>query len=88
MTEPVCRCDEPGFDPYECESDDCTGYFSEFNPFAGAPMNERNAKVSRACGACGWRTTVWHVDDGSAEAELHGHVQSVHGGSYEPGGTR
>lgn len=86
MSAPVCQCDQPDADPYECEADDCTGYFSELNPFAGAPrsVNERSAGVSRACPVCDWRTSVWHVDDGSAEAELHGHVQVVHGGSYEP----
>ncbi|MFJ9448212.1 hypothetical protein ACIRRH_41310 [Kitasatospora sp. NPDC101235] len=86
MSTSVCRCDEPDADPYECEADDCSGYFSELSPFAGArPVNERSAEVSRRCPVCDWPTTVWHVDDGSAEAELHGHVQSVHGGSYEPG---
>lgn len=77
----VCRCDEPGADPYECEAEDCSGHFSELNPFAGArPVDEPSAEVSRKCGQCGWRTSVWHVDDGSAEEELHGHVVRVHGG--------
>ncbi|MFF7880937.1 hypothetical protein ACH40F_08340 [Streptomyces sp. NPDC020794] len=93
----VCRCDEPGADPYSCEADDCSGHFSELNPFGGArPVNEPSAEVSRTCG-CGWRTTVWHVDDGSAEEELHDHVTRVHGGTAlnhvprdlaEPGGAK
>ncbi|MGW1158466.1 hypothetical protein ACWD5Q_06735 [Streptomyces sp. NPDC002513] len=76
----VCRCDEPGADPYSCEADDCSGHFSELNPFGGArPVNVPSAEVSRTCG-CGWRTSVWHVDDGSADEELHGHIVRVHGG--------
>lgn len=85
-----CRCDEPDADPYECEADDCSGYFSELNPFGGGsrPVEGRDAKISRTCG-CGWSTSVWHVDDGSAEAELHDHVTRVHGGTYpaESGGA-
>lgn len=77
----VCRCDEPDADPYACEADDCTASFPELNPFTGGPVEGHDAKVSRVCG-CGWRTTVWHVDDGSAEAELHEHVGRVHGGTY------
>jgi hypothetical protein len=82
-----CRCDEPDADPYACEADDCTGEFSELNPFGGGPVQGHDAKVSRTCG-CGWRTSVWHVNDGSAEEELHGHVTRVHGGTYpaEAGG--
>lgn len=87
----VCRCDEPDADPYACEADDCSGEFSELNPFGGGsgPVQGHDAKVSRTCG-CGFRTTVWHVDDGSAEAELHEHVTRVHGGTYvaETGGER
>lgn len=75
-----CRCDEPGADPYSCEADDCTATFSELNPFGGGPVRGHDAKVSRGCGRCDYRTSVWHVDDGSAEAELHGHVVRVHGG--------
>ena len=78
---PVCRCHEPDADPYECEANDCHGEFSELNPFGGGPVRGTDAKVSKVCG-CGFRTTVWHVDDGSAEAELHGHVVAVHGGTY------
>lgn len=78
----ACRCNEPDADPYSCEADpeDCTGEFSELNPFGGGagPVEGHDAKVSRTCG-CGWRTSVWHVDDGSAEEELHGHVARVHG---------
>jgi hypothetical protein len=77
---PKCRCDEPGADPYSCEADDCTGEFSELNPFGGGPVQGHDAKVSRTC-TCGWRTTVWHVADGSAEEELHGHIVRVHGGT-------
>lgn len=77
-----CRCDEPDADPYACEADDCTAEFSELNPFGGGgPVEGHDAKVSRTCG-CGWRTSVWHVNDGSAEEELHGHVVRVHGGTY------
>ena len=88
----VCRCpldDErrpfaPVFDPYQCEASDCHGYTSETDPFGGGlyerSVRTRSAEVSRRCGTCGWRTTVWHVDDGSAEEELHGHVVRVHGG--------
>lgn len=83
---PVCRCDEPGADPYECEADDCTGYFSELNPHGGG-RREFDAKVSRTCPVCSWRTSEWHVDDGSAEAELHGHVTRAHQGSYEKAST-
>lgn len=79
--KPVCRCDEPDADPYSCEADDCTGEFSELNPFGGGPVQGHDAKVSRTCG-CGWRTSVWHVNDGSAEEELHGHFTRVHGGVY------
>lgn len=83
-----CRCDEPGADPYACEADDCSGEFSELNPFGGGPVEGHDAKVSRSCG-CGFRTTVWHVADGSAEEELHRHVTRVHGGIYpETGGER
>lgn len=74
-----CRCHEPDADPYACEADDCEGEFSELNPFGGGPVQGHDAKVSRTCG-CGWRTTVWHVNDGSAEEELHRHVVGVHGG--------
>ncbi len=77
----ICRCDEPDADPYACEADDCTGEFSELSPFGGGPVQGHDAKVSRTCG-CGWRTSVWHVNDGSAEEELHGHVTRVHGGVY------
>ena len=78
-----CRCDEPDADPYACEADDCTHEFSELNPFGASarPVNVASAEVSETCG-CGWRTSVWHVDDGSAEEELHGHVARVHGGIY------
>lgn len=91
-TPAKCRCDEPGADPYACEAEpeDCSGEFSELNPFGGArPVNEPSAEVSRTC-KCGFRTSVWHVDDGSAEEELHGHVTRVHGGAYpaETGGAR
>jgi hypothetical protein len=81
VAEPAakCRCDEPGADPYSCEADDCEGEFSELNPFGGGPVHGRDAKVSRACGQCEYRTSVWHVDDGSAEEELHGHVVRAHG---------
>jgi hypothetical protein len=76
----ICRCDEPGADPYSCEAKDCTGEFSELNPFGGSrPVNEPSAEVSRKCTRCGWHTSVWHVDDGSAEEELHGHITRVHG---------
>jgi hypothetical protein len=75
-----CRCDEPDADPYECEADDCTGEFSELNPFGGGPVQGHDAKVSRTCETCGWKTSVWHVADGSAEEELHGHSVRVHGG--------
>lgn len=75
----VCRCDEPGVDPYSCEADDCTATFSELNPFGGTrPVDEPSAEVSRKC-QCGWHSSVWHVDDGSAEAELYEHVTTMHG---------
>jgi hypothetical protein len=80
----VCRCGEPDADPYACEAEDCTAEFSELNPFGGGPVEGFDAKVSKVCG-CGWRTSVWHVNDGSAEAELHGHVVSVHDGVYPAG---
>jgi hypothetical protein len=78
-----CRCGEPGVDPYACEAEDCTHEFSELNPFGGGsgPVEGHDAKVSRTCG-CGWQTSVWHVADGSAEEELHGHVVRAHGGVY------
>ena len=79
----VCQCDQPGTDPYECQAEDCSYPFPELNPFSGAPAREFDAKVSRTCPRCGWRTTTWHVDDGSAESELHGHVAAFHGGHYE-----
>jgi hypothetical protein len=84
----VCRCPQdddgprpfaPVVDPYSCEADDCHGYFAELSPFGGGgPVPGHDAKVSRVCGVCGWRTSVWHVDDGSAEEELHRHVTRVH----------
>lgn len=83
-TEPqsaACRCHESDADPYACEADDCEGEFPELNPFGGGPVPGTDAKVSRVCG-CGWRTSVWHVNDGSAEEELHRHVGREHGGVY------
>lgn len=92
----VCRCPQdddvwrpfaPVFDPYQCEADDCHGYTSEMNPFGGGrSVYERSAEVSRAC-RCGWTSTVWHVDDGSADEELHGHVTRVHGGTAPGAGA-
>lgn len=88
----VCRCPQddewrpfaPVFDPYMCEADDCHGYRSEEDPFGGGSywrqVNAPSAEVSCLCGQCEFRTSVWHVDDGSAEEELHGHVVRVHGG--------
>ena len=88
----VCRCPQddewrpfaPVFDPYMCEASDCHGYRSEEDPFGGGSywrsVQTRGAEVSRPCGQCDYRTSVWHVDDGSAEEELHGHVVRVHGG--------
>jgi hypothetical protein len=88
----VCRCPQgdewrpfaPVFDPYMCEASDCHGYRSEEDPFGGGSywrsVHTPSAEVSRKCGRCGWRMSVWHVDDGSAEEELHGHVVRVHGG--------
>ncbi|MFF0143644.1 hypothetical protein ACFYRN_45600 [Streptomyces sp. NPDC005227] len=85
----VCRCPldddawrplAPVVDPYQCEADDCHGYTSESNPFGARSIHERSAEVSRKCGQCAYRTSVWHVDDGSAEEELHRHVARVHGG--------
>lgn len=95
----VCRCplhdDEwrpfaPVFDPYMCEASDCHGYRSEENPFGYVrSVHTPSAEVSRKCGQCSWHTSVWHVDDGSAEEELHGHVVRVHGGTVpaESGGV-
>lgn len=51
------------------------------------PVHGRDAKVSRVCGTCGWRTSVWHVDDGSAEVELNGHVVRAHGGQLVGGAS-
>ena len=76
----TCRCNEPDADPYACEADDCEGEFSELNPFGGGPVQGVDAKVSKTCG-CGWRTSVWHVNDGSAEEELHRHVTRRHEGA-------
>lgn len=92
----VCRCPQdddrprpfaPVVDPYSCEAEDCRSYFSELSPFGvqGGPVHGHDAKVSRVCGTCGWRTSVWHVDDGSAEEELHGHVVRVHGNPVSGG---
>ncbi|MFL1903142.1 hypothetical protein ACJWDR_29160 [Streptomyces tauricus] len=86
----VCRCprDEddyyrpfaPVFDPYACEADDCHGSFSELSPFGPVrSVHEASAEVSVRCTQCSFRTSVWHVDDGSAEEELHRHVARVHG---------
>lgn len=79
----VCRCNEPDADPYACEAYDCTYDFPELSPFGGStlPVERASAQVSKTCG-CGHRTSVWHVDDGSAEEELHRHVTRVHGGVY------
>ena len=84
----VCRCprddDEwrpfaPVFDPYACEAGDCHGYTSESYPFgARRSVHEPSAEVSARCKQCSFRTSVWHVDDGSAEEELHGHVTRAH----------
>jgi hypothetical protein len=84
----VCRCDEPDADPYACEADDCESEFSELNPFVVLVGGTRQVdlKVSRPCRQCDFRTTEWHVDDGSAEAELHEHVVRVHVGA-ESGGA-
>lgn len=89
----VCRCPQddewrpfaPVFDPYQCEATGCHGYTSETNPFGGGgaywrSVHTPSAEVSRVCG-CGFRTSVWHVDDGSAEEELHRHVARAHGGA-------
>jgi hypothetical protein len=94
----VCRCPEdddaprpfaPVFDPYACEADDCHGYTSETDPFGGGlyerSVRTRSAEVSRACGQCTYRTSVWHVDDGSAEEELRRHVVRVHGNPVSGG---
>ncbi|MFJ9420776.1 hypothetical protein [Streptomyces sp. NPDC101249] len=91
----VCRCpldDEPRpfapvFDPYRCEADDCHGYTSELNPFGGGPVHGTDAKVVRVCG-CGWSTSSWHVDDGSADLELRRHVVRVHDGVSPERGAR
>jgi hypothetical protein len=87
-TDPTCTCDQPDADPYTCpaEPDDCTGEFSELNPFglSARSVNEPSAEVSRVCRTCGWRTSVWHVDDGSAEEELHRHTVAAHNGEYPP----
>lgn len=75
----VCRCGEPGVDPYACEADDCTYEFPELNLFGGSrPVDVASAEVSAKCGRCGWRSSVWHVDDGSAEAELYEHTSTMH----------
>ena len=94
----VCRCPlddylppfAPVFDPYACEADDCHGYTSETSPFGGGDggmylrsVTTVSAEVSRKCSTCGWRTTVWHVDDGSAEEELHRHAVRTHGARPE-----
>lgn len=88
----VCRCpldDEPRpfapvFDPYMCEASDCHGYTSETDPFGGGSYwrsaHTPSAEVSRRCQTCGWTTSVWHVDDGSAEDELYRHTVRAHGG--------
>lgn len=80
----ACWCAKGG-DPYQCPAaeDDRCEYQStlpELNPFGGFGR-ERDAKVVRTCpeASCSWRTSSWHVDDGSAEAELHGHTVRVHG---------
>ncbi|MEV5942729.1 hypothetical protein [Streptomyces sp. NPDC051994] len=87
MSSQICRCAETDADPYSCEADpeDCSGHFSELNPHgSGArPVNLASAEVSRTCRVCHWTTSVWHVDDGSAEAELHDHGTRLHGGRYE-----
>lgn len=94
----VCRCPQddewrpfaPVFDPYMCEASDCHGYRSEDDPFGGGSywrsVHTRSAEVSRPCGQCDYRTSVWHVDDGSAEEELYGHVVRVHGGVPQESG--
>ncbi|MEU8101695.1 hypothetical protein [Streptomyces rubiginosohelvolus] len=76
----ACRCDDPDVDPYECEADDCTYSFSELNPFgqSARPVNVGSAEVSRKCDTCGWTTSVWHVDDGSADQELYEHISREH----------
>lgn len=73
-----CRCGPGARDPYACEDGGCNYPFSEMSPFGGG--GPRSAEVVRACPHCGWRTTPWHVDDGSAEADLHDHIKAVHQG--------
>ncbi|MFI8535445.1 hypothetical protein ACIGMX_35010 [Streptomyces aquilus] len=83
----VCRCPQdderrpfaPVIDPYMCEAVDCHGYFSELNPFGGGRAAGHDAQVSRTCGRCGWKTSTWHVADGSAESDLHDHMVRAHG---------
>lgn len=74
----TCRCDEPDADPYECEADDCTGYFSELNPFGAVSARPRSTQVTRTCPNCDW-STVWGMDDGSADEELYRHIARQHG---------
>ncbi|HEY8985699.1 MAG TPA: hypothetical protein VIU15_39775 [Streptomyces sp.] len=86
MTTAKCHCDQPDADPYACpaEPEDCSGEFLELNPHSGTrPVDVASAKVSRTCPTCGWQTETWHIDDGSAEADLHKHVTRAHSGSYK-----
>lgn len=95
----VCRCPvddkwrpfAPVFDPYRCEASDCHGYRSEEDPFGGGlyerSVRTRSAEVSRACSQCDYRTSVWHVDDGSAEEELYRHVARAHDSSLVGGAS-
>ncbi|MEU9606188.1 hypothetical protein [Streptomyces sp. NPDC048057] len=74
----ICRCDD-GADPYECEAEGCTYEFSELNPRGGTrPIYGSDAKISRTCPQCPYRTSVWHVDDGSADEELYRHQRAEH----------
>lgn len=75
-----CLCHLPDADPYACESENCTYEFPELNPVPH--VREHDAKVSRQCPRCPWRSSTWHIDDGSAEAEVHEHVTKAHQGRY------
>lgn len=73
-----CRCDEPGFDLYECDADDCTSFDSIVGGGPGRPvLGGWGTPTTKRCTHCPWSTT-WQISDGSAEADLHHHMLAAH----------
>lgn len=79
-----CRCDEPGFDPYACEADDCISFDSIVGGGPGRPvLGGWGTQKTVRCTWCPWSTT-WQISDGSAESDLHRHTLAAHPTSCPP----